>query len=66
MSDCDHIKTTNPELIKYEFQVIYDLSKVENTRSKWNTVKSEYDEATIIFGKTMERKYRNSENEMPT
>ena len=66
MVDCDHIITTDPEVIKEEFPALYDLCKNGGKfriQTKAST-KTEYYEAIQQFRISLERKYGKKENEL--
>ena len=66
MPDCDHIITTNPEVIKDEFPIIYDLcTKGAKFRIQAKVAaKTEFYEAIDKFRINLERKYGNNDYEL--
>ena len=66
MRDCDHVITTNPEVIKDEFPIIYDLCKEGGKFRLQTKVPKMIDFYRAIerFRVLIERKYGNRENEL--
>ena len=66
MKDCDHVFTTDPEILKTEFPTLYDLCKKGGKfrlQTKSTTV-TEYYEAIDQFRARIEQKYGKKEQEL--